>query len=486
MVVLGCDTPGGGPCVPMTCQSAGAACGPVWDGCGEFVECGLCDDGVTCGSHAPNRCGEVPVDADVVDVSPGDDTSADTSPSGDTTSSDTGEDAGATTDAEGDTSPTLTDTPDIVEPPSCTSTQLLCAGACADCPAGAGHECAGAACLATGCEVGQHHTGAACSAWTFESIAAERSDYVCAGVGTGGQFGACWRSGNLAVWGLRASDGTWQRWTSAASQVPVAVAVDGDGALWTVWWESFNGANYYLDRWPNRLAQPLLLGLSGRDAAMARLASGAPAVAFAGGTSATNALTYLEAPGWSATPVVASPAQSSAGRVALAVGPSGAVVVVASGTSVDFFRKNAGAGWTKASVAAPEVIANRAVSLAVDGAGVAYAALLMGGKLALANQGTAGSGVTVVDSSPGAGDNAGVAVTPAGKVFIVDTDAENDLRLHVAPPGGSFTTETIVAGRSRGTSAVAMDTSGTLHVTFVYEFASGAREVRYGTLRTGP
>lgn len=480
-LALACDSTRGGPCVPKTCEAVGAQCSALWDGCHESLDCGVCDEGVTCGSHAPNRCGEVPDDADVIeggDVSGGDDVDGTDDVAA---PADTGEGADAPTDDTGGPAE------DTVAIPECTDTQLLCDGACADCPAGAGHACEGAACVATGCEAGQHHTGGACAAWVFETAFADRSDYACVAVGGGGEVGVCWRDDNYAGWGLRDSGGAWQRWTTTTSQVPVGVAVDGDGALWTVWWESFNGANYYVDRWPTRLAQPQLLGLRGEDAALATTSSGVPAVAFASGISGGNALQYLAAPSWSAATIEASPIGISTGRIGFAVAPSGEhVVAFANALTISFWRRSAtGTAWTKTDVTTPEPVdTNRALRLAVDGAGVAYAAFRMQDKLALARHGASGSSVEVVSASPGAGAGAGIAVTPGGRIYLVDTDAEADLRLHVED-AGAWTIETIVAGRSRGTSAMAMGPGGVLYVAFAYQYPSGARELRLGTLDTG-
>ena len=33
-------------CPPKSCQSEGVQCGPLWDGCGEFLDCGECPDGI--------------------------------------------------------------------------------------------------------------------------------------------------------------------------------------------------------------------------------------------------------------------------------------------------------------------------------------------------------------------------------------------------------------------------------------------------------
>ena len=55
-----CGTPGSGPstCVARTCASANANCGPVADGCGGLLECGTCASGTTCGGGGvPSRCG---------------------------------------------------------------------------------------------------------------------------------------------------------------------------------------------------------------------------------------------------------------------------------------------------------------------------------------------------------------------------------------------------------------------------------------------
>lgn len=41
-------------CVPLTCESAGASCGELDDGCGGTIECGACADGTAC---VDNACG---------------------------------------------------------------------------------------------------------------------------------------------------------------------------------------------------------------------------------------------------------------------------------------------------------------------------------------------------------------------------------------------------------------------------------------------
>lgn len=49
-----------GPCVPSTCETAGADCGVVADGCGQTLQCGGCDTGEVCGGGGPNVCGTNP------------------------------------------------------------------------------------------------------------------------------------------------------------------------------------------------------------------------------------------------------------------------------------------------------------------------------------------------------------------------------------------------------------------------------------------
>jgi hypothetical protein len=50
-------------CVPLTCESARANCGPVADGCGSIIlrsgaaSCGTCNNGLTCGAVQPGVCG---------------------------------------------------------------------------------------------------------------------------------------------------------------------------------------------------------------------------------------------------------------------------------------------------------------------------------------------------------------------------------------------------------------------------------------------
>jgi len=58
------DTSSAGPdaaggCVPWTCASAHASCGPVGDGCGTMIECGTCTPPSTCGGGGvPYQCGD--------------------------------------------------------------------------------------------------------------------------------------------------------------------------------------------------------------------------------------------------------------------------------------------------------------------------------------------------------------------------------------------------------------------------------------------
>lgn len=50
-----------GPCVPTTCEAEGAECGPITDGCGGTIECGMCRPDLVCGAMGmPNRCGVGP------------------------------------------------------------------------------------------------------------------------------------------------------------------------------------------------------------------------------------------------------------------------------------------------------------------------------------------------------------------------------------------------------------------------------------------
>ena len=50
--------PDAGPCVPRTCASAAANCGPVGDGCGNVLDCGRCTAPDTCGGNGmPSQCG---------------------------------------------------------------------------------------------------------------------------------------------------------------------------------------------------------------------------------------------------------------------------------------------------------------------------------------------------------------------------------------------------------------------------------------------
>ena len=53
---------GGSPCLPQTCQSLGANCGPQGDGCGNTIaSCGTCSAPDTCGGNMmPSVCGHVP------------------------------------------------------------------------------------------------------------------------------------------------------------------------------------------------------------------------------------------------------------------------------------------------------------------------------------------------------------------------------------------------------------------------------------------
>lgn len=65
LLAAGCGDDGDGngkadaaACQPATCQSAGANCGSMPDGCGNVVQCGSCSGTETCGGGgAPNVCG---------------------------------------------------------------------------------------------------------------------------------------------------------------------------------------------------------------------------------------------------------------------------------------------------------------------------------------------------------------------------------------------------------------------------------------------
>lgn len=45
-------------CTPRTCEQAGAECGTIDDGCGGTASCGGCPEGQTCGGGGANICGE--------------------------------------------------------------------------------------------------------------------------------------------------------------------------------------------------------------------------------------------------------------------------------------------------------------------------------------------------------------------------------------------------------------------------------------------
>ena len=46
-------------CTPATCQSLGANCGLVGDGCGALLDCGVCPAGFTCGLGQANVCAQI-------------------------------------------------------------------------------------------------------------------------------------------------------------------------------------------------------------------------------------------------------------------------------------------------------------------------------------------------------------------------------------------------------------------------------------------
>lgn len=51
---------GSSGCVPQTCEDVGANCGPIGDGCGGSVDsCGDCDGDEVCGGGGPSVCGEI-------------------------------------------------------------------------------------------------------------------------------------------------------------------------------------------------------------------------------------------------------------------------------------------------------------------------------------------------------------------------------------------------------------------------------------------
>ena len=60
------------PCVPTTCEALEAICGPMPDGCGVTLQCGICSRGLTCCSGQcvdtqtdNNNCGECGTVCDV-------------------------------------------------------------------------------------------------------------------------------------------------------------------------------------------------------------------------------------------------------------------------------------------------------------------------------------------------------------------------------------------------------------------------------------
>ncbi len=67
IATIGCQSPkdfgkppvgnGVDPCGLVTCESTGATCGPVGDGCGLTVQCGLCAESEICGADSPFTCG---------------------------------------------------------------------------------------------------------------------------------------------------------------------------------------------------------------------------------------------------------------------------------------------------------------------------------------------------------------------------------------------------------------------------------------------
>jgi hypothetical protein len=51
---------GTGGCTPRTCSQQNANCGPVADGCGGLLDCGVCPTGFTCGGGGvASQCGGV-------------------------------------------------------------------------------------------------------------------------------------------------------------------------------------------------------------------------------------------------------------------------------------------------------------------------------------------------------------------------------------------------------------------------------------------
>ena len=64
---VGVDARIDGPCIPRTCESIGANCGPVADGCGSIIKkngaesCGSCTGGLTCAAVKDNVCGSPPL-----------------------------------------------------------------------------------------------------------------------------------------------------------------------------------------------------------------------------------------------------------------------------------------------------------------------------------------------------------------------------------------------------------------------------------------
>lgn len=331
------------------------------------------------------------------------------------------------------------------------------------------------------CDVGFHLTAAGCEEWQFETVVSGTVRYTGVAVNKTGGVGAHWRISNDTWWGIRKSDGSWDSW-SGTKEVPLDVVLTDAGELFALWYETGNGKSYYLDRFPAQLASPLQLENQGEGAALTFNAAGLPTVAFVAGYKGLS-LDLWEGLNGSAKTVVES---SSLKLVDIATTPSGMLVMtsIALDGSLHVFRRK-GSSWDEQTTSMFGPPRNGEYELQTDADGNAHIAYETDGKLIYGVQGGGAGSQSPVSTSAGSGRHADIAIRKDGTVFVMDTDAETDLRLHYRKPGApEFTTEIIVAGRSYEWSGLTIDATGVLHATMVYEYPSGDRELRYGWVKT--
>jgi hypothetical protein len=265
----------------------------------------------------------------------------------------------------------------------------------------------------------------------------------------------------------------------------MSLAFDASGKLWGLWKQTGSGNSYRLNHWPNPMSPPIEIENQGEDASMALAGNGQPGVAFVAGFYG-DSLDYWEGPNGPAETLLADKSAASNAAVRMASNASGAMVLIfreSGQKSLQFWRRSATGPWSKVTTMATGLPILDPIDLAVSDDGVAHVTYRQDASIMYVGQvGQSTPKTGIVDDAAGAGDSLAIAVTPSGQVYIVDSDAEADLRLHSRDSQGAWHVETIVAERSKNASDVVAGPTGDLWVTFAYRYPSGDRELRLAHL----